>query len=61
MYDLRHENVNQFLGILCDSVRPAFIFSYNSRGSLYDVIGQTHIKLDWDFKLSLFTDLAKVN
>ncbi|XP_068230068.1 uncharacterized protein [Palaemon carinicauda] len=59
MHDLRHENVNGFLGMLCDPVRPGFVFEYCSRKSLEDVIRQEDIKLDWSFRLSLLTDLVR--
>jgi serine/threonine protein kinase len=32
--DLRHENVNTFLGIFIDPNAPALIFEYGNRGSL---------------------------
>ncbi|XP_064120468.1 uncharacterized protein LOC135225163 isoform X1 [Macrobrachium nipponense] len=59
MHDLRHENVNGFLGMLCDPVRPGFVFEYCTRRSLEDVIRQEDIKLDWSFRLSLLTDLVR--
>ncbi|XP_071536423.1 LOW QUALITY PROTEIN: uncharacterized protein [Panulirus ornatus] len=59
MRDLRHENINGFLGMLCDSVRPGLVFDYCSRRSLEDIIRQEDIKLDWSFRLSLLTDLVR--
>lgn len=32
--DLRHENVNTFLGLFVDPSGPALIFEYGHRGSL---------------------------
>ncbi len=32
--DLRHENVNTFIGIFIDPNAPALIFEYGHRGSL---------------------------
>ncbi len=32
--DLRHENVNTFLGLFIDPNTPALIFEYSHRGSL---------------------------
>ena len=60
MHDLRHENINSFLGLLCDNIRPGFVFDYCSRGSLEDIIKHKDIKLDWSFRLSLLTDLVRV-
>jgi len=48
------------LGCLTES-RPALVWEYCSRGSLYDIIQQNDIKLDWAFKLSLLTDLVRVS
>ncbi|XP_050723096.1 uncharacterized protein LOC127001905 isoform X2 [Eriocheir sinensis] len=59
MRDLRHENLNGFLGMLCDPVRPGLVMEYCSRKSLEDIIRQEDIKLDWSFRLSLLTDLVR--
>ncbi|KAK3854129.1 hypothetical protein Pcinc_039373 [Petrolisthes cinctipes] len=59
MRDLRHENVNGFLGMLCDQLRPGLVFEYCSRRSLENIIKQEDIKLDWSFRLSLLTDLVR--
>ena len=32
--DLRHENVNTFLGLFIDQTAPALVFEYGQRGSL---------------------------
>jgi len=32
--DLRHENVNTFIGVFIDQTAPALIFEYGQRGSL---------------------------
>nr|AAN16469.1 receptor guanylyl cyclase GC-II [Manduca sexta] len=58
MQSLRHENINPFIGCLCDN-RPALVFDYCGRGSLEDVLTADDIKLDWTFRLSLLTDLVK--
>ncbi|XP_053601311.1 uncharacterized protein LOC128670013 isoform X2 [Plodia interpunctella] len=58
MQNLRHENLNPFIGCLCE-VRPALVFDYCGRGSLEDVLMADDIKLDWTFRLSLLTDLVK--
>ncbi|XP_073963066.1 uncharacterized protein, partial [Choristoneura fumiferana] len=58
MQNIRHENLNPFIGCLCD-VRPALVFDACGRGSLEDVLMADDIKLDWTFRLSLLTDLVK--
>ncbi|XP_075979488.1 retinal guanylyl cyclase 1 [Anticarsia gemmatalis] len=58
MQNLRHENLNPFIGCLCEA-RAALVFDHCLRGSLEDVLMADDIKLDWTFRLSLLTDLVK--
>ncbi|CAB3220057.1 unnamed protein product [Arctia plantaginis] len=58
MQNLRHENLNPFIGCLCE-IRAALVFDHCLRGSLEDVLMADEIKLDWTFRLSLLTDLVK--
>ncbi|CAF2069702.1 unnamed protein product [Rotaria magnacalcarata] len=57
--DLRHENVNTFIGIFIDQKSPALIFEYGDRGSLEDILKKEEIKLDWNFKWSMLNDLVR--
>ncbi|KAK3725813.1 hypothetical protein RRG08_030042 [Elysia crispata] len=57
--DLRHENLNPYTGFLADPAHPCIVMEYCSRGSLNDIIHNEDFKLDWDFKLSLLTDLVR--
>ncbi|XP_043548385.1 retinal guanylyl cyclase 2 isoform X2 [Chiloscyllium plagiosum] len=59
MRDLRNENVNPFLGFLCDSGVLAIASEHCSRGSLHDLLRNDDVKLDWMFKSSLLMDLIK--
>ncbi|XP_053241410.1 retinal guanylyl cyclase 2-like [Podarcis raffonei] len=59
MKDVRHENVNPFLGLLSDGGLSAIVMEFCSRGSLEDLLQNTNIKLDWMFKSSLLMDLIK--
>ncbi|GCB70281.1 hypothetical protein scyTo_0008538 [Scyliorhinus torazame] len=59
MRDLRNENVNPFLGFLCDSGVLAIATEHCSRGSLHDLLRNDDVKLDWMFKSSLLLDLIK--
>lgn len=61
MKDLRHENVNLFLGFFSDCGIFAIVTEYCSRGSLEDLLRNEDMKLDWMFKSSLVMDLIKVN
>jgi guanylate cyclase 2F len=58
-HGLRHENINPLIGFLSDPNRSALVFENCSRGSLQDVLIMDEIKLDWSFRLSLLTDLAR--
>ncbi|NXG12961.1 GUC2F cyclase, partial [Grallaria varia] len=59
MKDLRHENVNLFLGFFSDCGIFATVTEYCSRGSLEDLLRNEDMKLDWMFKSSLVMDLIK--
>ncbi|NXK98093.1 GUC2F cyclase, partial [Formicarius rufipectus] len=59
MKDLRHENVNLFLGFFSDCGIFAIVTEYCSRGSLEDLLKNEDMKLDWMFKSSLVMDLIK--
>ncbi|XP_069664700.1 retinal guanylyl cyclase 2 isoform X3 [Haliaeetus albicilla] len=59
MKDLRHENVNLFLGFFADCGIFAIVTEYCSRGSLEDLLRNEDMKLDWMFKSSLMMDLIK--
>ncbi|XP_076314968.1 retinal guanylyl cyclase 2-like [Tachypleus tridentatus] len=60
IYELRHENLNPFLGCISDPQQPALVWEHCSRKSLADVLANEDIKLDWSFKLSLLTDLVRL-
>ncbi|XP_034023864.1 retinal guanylyl cyclase 2 [Thalassophryne amazonica] len=59
MKDLRHENVNPFLGFFSESWVFAVVTEHCSRGSLQDLLRNEDVKLDWMFKSSLLLDLIK--
>ncbi|XP_054608923.1 retinal guanylyl cyclase 2 [Dunckerocampus dactyliophorus] len=59
MKDMRHENVNPFLGFFLDCGVFAIVTEFCSRGSLEDLLLSDDVKLDWMFKSSLLLDLIK--
>ncbi|XP_049728091.1 retinal guanylyl cyclase 2 [Elephas maximus indicus] len=59
MKDLRHENINPFLGFFYDSGMFAIVTEFCSRRSLEDILMNQDVKLDWMFKSSLLLDLIK--
>lgn len=50
--DLRHENVNTFIGLFIDPNAPALIFEYGQRGSLEVTeidANLARVRSSWDF------------
>lgn len=58
--DIRHENLNPFLGFFHDRGVFAIVTEFCPRGSLEDLLHNEDVKLDWMFKSSLLLDLIKV-
>ncbi len=58
MKDLKHENLNRFVGLCTESPNACILTMYATRGSLQDILNEESIKLTVDFKLSLVTDIA---
>ncbi|KAJ8275999.1 hypothetical protein COCON_G00077510 [Conger conger] len=58
--DVRHENLNLFLGLFFDSGVFALVTEYCARGSLEDLLNNEEVRLDWMFKSSLLMDLIRV-
>ncbi|XP_062849360.1 retinal guanylyl cyclase 2 [Trichomycterus rosablanca] len=59
MKDMRHENVNPFMGFFHDCGVFAIVTEFCSRGSLEDLLLNEDVKLDWMFKSSILLDLIK--
>ncbi|XP_050428975.1 receptor-type guanylate cyclase Gyc76C-like isoform X2 [Adelges cooleyi] len=57
--DLRHSNVNSFIGATIESTRILIITDYCAKGSLYDIVENEDIKLDKMFITSLVHDLIR--
>ncbi|XP_037603608.1 retinal guanylyl cyclase 1 [Sebastes umbrosus] len=57
--DMRHENLNLFLGLFCDFGILAVVTEHCSRGSLEDLLINEEVRLDWMFKSSLLMDLIR--
>lgn len=58
--DMRHENLNLFLGLFFDSNIFGVVTEHCSRGSLEDLLNNEEVRLDWMFKSSLLMDLIRV-
>ncbi|XP_077302686.1 receptor-type guanylate cyclase Gyc76C-like isoform X2 [Arctopsyche grandis] len=57
--DLRHDNINSFIGACVEPMRIMLVTDYCAKGSLYDIIENEDIKLDSMFIASLVHDLIK--
>lgn len=58
--ELRHDNINSFIGACVEPMRILLVTDYCAKGSLYDIIENEDIKLDDIFIASLVHDLIKV-
>lgn len=59
--DLRHDNLNNFIGACVEPMRILLVTDYCAKGSLYDIVENEDIKLEDIFIASLVHDLIKVN
>jgi len=59
--ELRHDNINSFIGASVEPTRILLVTDYCAKGSLYDIIENEDIKLDDLFIASLIHDLIKVS
>ncbi|XP_012274988.1 receptor-type guanylate cyclase Gyc76C isoform X2 [Orussus abietinus] len=57
--EIRHGNLNSFIGACVEPMRILLITDYCAKGSLYDIIENEDIKLDDMFIASLIYDLIK--
>lgn len=57
--DLRHDNINSFIGACIEPMSILLVTDYCAKGSLYDIIENEDIKLDKMFIASLVHDLIK--
>lgn len=57
--ELRHDNVNSFIGACVEPMSLLLVTDYCAKGSLYDIVENEDIKLDKIFVASLVHDLIK--
>eukprot|EP01135_Chromosphaera_perkinsii_P008017 Nk52_evm89s1073 gene=Nk52_evmTU89s1073 len=55
---MRNDNVNRWVG-LCFTDEIWIVHDFAAKGSLEDVVNEEKIQLDWMFKYSIATDIAK--
>ncbi|KAH3863877.1 hypothetical protein DPMN_026882, partial [Dreissena polymorpha] len=59
MRDLRHENINPFIGACVDTPQIFVVTAYCSKGSLQDILENEDIQLDDMFRASLVFDIIR--
>ncbi|KAG1713938.1 Resact receptor [Nymphon striatum] len=57
--DLRHDNLNAFIGACVDPPNICIVTEYCSRGSLQDILQNEEVKLDQMFIASLIEDIIR--
>ncbi|KAJ4919787.1 hypothetical protein JOQ06_004222 [Pogonophryne albipinna] len=57
--EMRHENINLYVGLFVDVGLFSLVVEHCPRGSLSNLLADGDIRLDWMFKSSLLMDLIK--
>ncbi len=57
MRELAYENINQIVGICSKAPNVCVLMAYAERGTLQEVVQDETVMLNWDFKISLLTDV----
>ncbi|KAI7811062.1 putative atrial natriuretic peptide receptor 1 [Triplophysa rosa] len=57
--DLTHHNICKFIGACLETPQSFILTEYCPKGSLQDILKNDSIKLDWNFKYSLMSDIVK--
>ena len=57
--EVKHDNLNAFVGACTDAPNIAVFWEYAAKGSVQDVIKNDCITLSWGFKLSIANDIAQ--
>ena len=60
LFYISHENVNPFIGVCSEAPNVCVLMLYADRGSLQDVLDETKHEINWEFRICLATDIAKV-
>jgi guanylate cyclase len=59
--ELRHDNINSFIGMVLQKESVLLLWAYCPKKSLNDILENTDIRLDTSFCLNFANDIAKVN
>ena len=58
MREIRHTNVNNFIGAMVDQDNIKLVTEFCSKGALFDLLNNPDVKLDLMFVASLISDLG---
>ncbi|XP_035221552.1 atrial natriuretic peptide receptor 1-like [Stegodyphus dumicola] len=59
MREMTHENLLRFVGLSITEPNFAIVYDYATRGSLFDILANQAINIDWVFSCSIITDIAE--
>ncbi|KAK3742363.1 hypothetical protein QZH41_019299, partial [Actinostola sp. cb2023] len=57
--ELRHVNINPYLGLCIDPLDVCVISEHCTKGRLQDILFDENLNLDWNFKMSFVMDIAR--
>ncbi|CAH3045236.1 unnamed protein product [Porites lobata] len=57
--EIRHVNLNPYVGICAEFPDVLIVSEYCAKGSLQDILLNETIKLDWTFRMSFASDIAR--
>lgn len=60
MLYIKHDNVNHFVGVCTEPPNICVAMAYAEKGSLQNVLFDSQLEIDWDFRMSLAMDVCKV-
>jgi len=60
MSTIKHENLNQFIGVCITAPNVSILMQYAHKGCLRDVLQDENIKINVDFLHSFVLDIASV-
>lgn len=60
MLNLKHDNVNEFVGVCCEAPNVCVLMEYASKGSLQDLIFNDSVTFSDDLRISFVFDIVKV-
>ena len=60
MKEIDRDNVNNFIGLICEGPTVMSVWKECPKGTLSDMLARDTMNLDWFFKYALIRDVAEV-